>query len=212
MVDRRKFIGLTGGAVLAGMSAVSWAELVSGRDYLPISQPLATETPGKVEVLEFFWYGCPHCFDLEPLLNKWKQTMPADVAFRRVPGIFRDSWVAGARMFYTLESLGVLDRLHGELFNAVHLEHLASDDDKALADWVAKKGVDRKKFEDTYKSFAVESRVARAKQLTRASRIEGVPSLIVDGRYVATGRTHEAMLSAMDELIKKVRSDRAAKK
>lgn len=212
MLDRRRFIGFAAaGATLWAAGGPARAALVAGRDFVPISQPLATESGGKIEMLEFFWYGCPHCFDLEPLLNRWKQKMPADVAMRRVPGIFRDSWVPGARTFYALESLGELERLHGELFNAVHIDKLASDNEKAILDWVARKGVDRKKFEDAAKSFAVESKVSRAKQLTRASRIEGVPALIVDGRYLATAQTHEAMLGVVDQLIAKVRSDRSGK-
>lgn len=213
MVDRRRFIELAAASALAyGLSGAARAALNPGRDFNVIGQPLVTESQPKIEVLEFFWYGCPHCFDLEPLLNDWKAKAPADVALRRVPAIFRESWEPGARMYYSMQALGVLDRLHAELFRSVHLEHLSPGDDDSLSKWAVSKGVDGSKFAATYKSFAVESKIARAKQLTRASRIEGVPALIVEGKYLAAGPTHAAILSVVDQLVAQVRAERGAKK
>lgn len=222
MIDRRTFLGMgVGGALLAGLGGTAGAALTPGKNYIAIGQPFATETGAKVEVLEFFWYGCPHCFDLEPLINAWLKKLPADAQFRRIPAIFSDAWAPGARLYFTLEAMGLLERLHGPVFDAIHVQRLPLADrsvakaEEAIKDWVAKQGVDRAKFEAAYKSFAVETKVKRAQQLSRSSGIDGVPAMIVDGRYLATGPlagTHEAMLAVVDELVAKARSERAKKK
>ncbi|GAB4179227.1 MAG: thiol:disulfide interchange protein DsbA [Rhodocyclaceae bacterium] len=210
MATRREF--LAAGAALALAAAGARAALLAGRDYVRIAQPLATESGAKVEVLEFFWYGCPHCFDLEPLIERWLARLPADAAYRRVPAIFNKTWETGAKLYYTLDALGLTARLHRPVFDAIHKERIpVHTDEKAMAAFLDKHGVDRKRFQDTWASFAVGGKLERAKQLTRASRIEGVPALIVDGRYLATGPSHDAMMKVVDELIAQVRAERARK-
>lgn len=182
-----------------------------GKTYTLITPPQPTETGKNIEVLEVFYYGCPHCFDLEPALNVWVKQLPKDVTFRRLPAIFRDSWVPLTKAYYTLEALGLTEKLHGDVFNAMHVENINLSDEKTLFDWMAKHGVDSKTFADTYNSFAVQSKVMRAKQLTKAYGVTGVPSLIVDGKYVTSSSTagsHAASLQVADQLIKQARQER----
>jgi len=213
MLTRRELLGAAAIALLAGASRLVRAAPQAGRDYRLLSRPLESDAAGKIDVTEFFWYGCPHCFDLEPILDRWLKKAPADVEFRRVPAIFQERWAPGAKLYYALESLGQLQRLHNEAFDAIHVQRLPLQDEKVLFDWVEKKGLDRKKFQETYASFAVQTKTGRAQQLTRASGIEGVPAVIVDGRYQATGgKNYDEMMVIVDQLVQKARSERSAKK
>ena len=185
----------------------------SGQEYnvLKPAQPL--EGSGKLEVLEFFWYGCPHCYKFEPLLDAWVHKLPADVEFRRVPAIFNARWEHDAGIYYAFEALGLTAKLHRPFFDAIHLEKLRSDDPKALAEWLRQKGADPARFEQTLKSFGMQARVRRAKQLSVAYKIEGVPTLAVHGRYtIEAERGFEGMLQTADKLIASTRKDVAAGK
>lgn len=196
---------------LAGIAA--HAEIQAGKDYELVAPPQAVETGKKIEVLELFSYACPHCFELEPELAKWVKQLPKDVEFRRLPAIFRDSWIPFAKAYYAFEAMGLTEKLHGAFFNALHVQHLRLDDENVLYDWVEKQGVNRKKFIDTYSSFAIQSKAMRAKQLTREYAISGVPALIVDGKYRTysslTGG-HARLLSVVDQLIRQARHERPA--
>jgi thiol:disulfide interchange protein DsbA len=203
----KQLIGLAFAGLIAG--SVSAATL-SDKDYREIKPAQSTEPGPKVEVIEFFWYGCPHCFDLEPTLKKWLEHKPADVTFRRVPAIFRQSWVPGAQTFYTLESMGELDRMHSKVFDAIHVERQPFNDMAAITAWMGKNGVDAKKFEDTAKSFAVSGKVQRAQQMSAAYQLTGVPALVVDGKYIALGNSFDGMLAILDQLIDRARTERAA--
>ncbi len=160
---------------------------VPGKDYKLVEPPQPVETPaGKIEVIEFFWYGCPHCYALQPSLRAWLKKKPADVAFVRVPAVFSQSWVAHARLFYTLDALGELDRLHDQLFNAIHLSKLKLSDRESMADWAVARGIDRQKFLDAFNSVAVENRTRRAIETTKAYNLDGTPSMAIQGRYVTS--------------------------
>ncbi|MDP2154825.1 MAG: thiol:disulfide interchange protein DsbA/DsbL, partial [Sulfuricella sp.] len=150
---------------LVGFTAT--AELRPGKEYELLSPPQAVETGKKIEVLEIFAYTCPHCFDLEADINKWAKQLPKDVEYRRLPAIFRDSWIPFAKVFYTFEAMGLTERLHGEFFNAIHVRHARFDDDNAIFDWVEKQGIPRKGFIDIYSSFSIQSKALRARQLTK---------------------------------------------
>ena len=214
----RRLLGVAAILCLAlTLAGTAGAAAVAGRDYVSISPPLPTDSGGKVEVLEFFWYGCPHCFDLEPALTKWVKNLPKDVEFKRVPAIFRESWVPGAKLYYALEAMGELDRLHKDVFDAIHADRTNLFDEKILTEWLSKKGVDRKKFGETYSSFSVQSKVQRAMQITQASKIQGVPAVAVQGKYVTSNSIAGGMdgiFPILDDLIAKVRAERggAAKK
>lgn len=210
--SRRLFLSLifTAGLFTQAAFAAEW-----GKDYSPVSPPQPVETGKNIEVLEIFYYGCPHCFHLEPIITPWIKHLPKDVTFRRMPGIFNDSWMPLAKAFYALESIKELDRLHGELFNAYHVQKIELKTDADIINWVAKQGVDRNKFTNAYNSFSVQNKALRAKQLTKAYGISGVPSVIVDGKFLTSASmtgSHEAMLPVLDQLIAQARQERATGK
>jgi thiol:disulfide interchange protein DsbA len=182
-------------------------------DYTVLKPELPVDTQGKIEVLEFFWYGCPHCYGLEPLIETWAPKLPADVQFKRVPAVFNERWAKDAAIFYALEASGNLERLHRPLFDAIHRDALKTDNGPALGQWLTKNGVDTKKFDEVGRSFGVQSKVRRAAQLSSAYRIEGTPAMAVHGRYVVgTDRGHAAMLATVDYLIDQVRRNSPPKK
>ena len=180
--------------------------------FTELNQPIQIEVePGKIEVVEFFWYGCPHCYTLEPTVEKWEKTLPKDVVFRRIPAAFNERWAIDAAIFYTFEAMGVLDKLHRPFFDAIHRDGLRSDNKQAVLAWVEKQGVDPKKFDATMKSFAVQSKTRRASQLTGAYKIDGTPALAVQGRYTISteqGRTQQGMFQTADYLVEQIRKSK----
>lgn len=179
--------------------------------YKPLANPQAVESGDKIEVIEFFWYGCSHCFDLEPFLRKWTAQLPKDVEFRRIPAVPTERWMPNARTFYTLESMGLLEKLHGEVFDAIHIDRVNLNDERIQLDWMARKGVDRAKFSEAWKSFSVQSKTKRAIQQSQAYDINGVPTLVVDGKYVTTvsmAGSPEGLMKTLDELVAKARAER----
>ncbi len=183
--------------------------------YSTLSTALQTDDPARVEVVEFFWYGCIHCFNFEPALDAWVPKLPPDAYFRRVPAIFNERWALDASIFYTFEALGVLGKLHRPLFDAIHKERLRTDNPAALGEWLGKNGLDPKKFDATMKSFGVQSKVKRAGQLTAGARIDGTPALMVQGRYTISaeqGGSLEGMLVNANRLIPLVRKTLPNKK
>lgn len=185
----------------------------SGQEFNVLQPEQPTETSGKLEVVEFFWYGCPHCYKFEPLLENWVPKLPADVEFRRVPAIFNERWAHDAGIFYTFEALGLTGKLHRPFFDAIHRDRLRSDDPKALAEWLRKNGADPARFEQTLKSFGVQARVRRAKQLSVSYKLEGVPTLAVHGRYtIEAERGFEGMLQTAEKLIAETRKTVTSKR
>jgi thiol:disulfide interchange protein DsbA len=208
-------------SVLFGLLIAFTANLraapVEGTDYVELDPPQSVDTPGKIEVIEFFWYRCPHCYALEPDLEAWVKRLPRDVQFRRVPGILNDDWAVDARIFYALETLGEVDRLQGALFNAIHqggAVRLRGDAyAKWVADWLAKQKVDMAKYDGALHSFTVESKLRRATQMARAYRLDGVPALAVQGRYLVLARTNQKeMLATADSFIGEARKQLAKAK
>jgi len=182
------------------ISGAALAEAQLGKDYSLLNPPQPTSTK-KIEVLEFFFYGCSHCYALHPLLSAWEKTMPKDVELTLVPTVFRDSWEPMASTFYALESMGKLQQLHDALYRAWNEENMALVDEDKIADFVAKHGVDRAKFTAAYNSFSMQSRVTRAKQMIRSYGINGTPTLVVDGKYVIEGLQPEDTIRALKEVI-----------
>ena len=183
-------------------------------EYTVLKDPFPIETPGKIEVAEFFWYGCIHCYNLEPVLETWVPKLAPDVQFRRIPAVFNPRWAHDAAIFYSFEAMGVLDKLHRPFFDSVHKDRLKSDDPAALNEWLAKHGVDAKKFEATMKSFGVQSKVKRANQITGVAQIDGTPALAVQGRFTISaeqGKTREGMLANADRLIAAIRKSAPGK-
>lgn len=169
---------------LLSFTAMASAEApVAGVDYKVIG-PAQSAPASKLEVVEFFNYACPHCYEFEPLLKSWVAKKPADVEFRYVPAVFNERMMPLAKLYYTLEELQLRPKLHEKVYEAIHEKGLRLDDPEVLMKWVAEQGVDAKKFEAAYESFSVASQVQRAAQLTRTMRVPGTPYVVVNGRYL----------------------------
>jgi thiol:disulfide interchange protein DsbA len=174
--------------------------------FMEIDPPLPTEAAGRIEVVEFFWYECPHCYSLEPRIEAWLKSLPKDVEFRRVPAMFNQQWAHSGRVYYTLEAIGELDRLHRPLFDAIHKGGLKITNMKQLQDWLERQKVDLAKFNTAFRSFGVESRMKRALELTAASKIESVPQMMVNGRYLVSADSAKGdMLLVVNALIERAR-------
>ncbi len=183
--------------------------------YSTLQNALPVENPGKVEVAEFFWYGCIHCYNLEPAIEAWLPKLPPDAYFRRIPAVFNERWALDAAIYYAFESLGVLGKVHRPFFDAIHKDRLKTDNPEALNEWLGKNGVDPKKLEAATKSFGVQSKLKRAAQLTAGSKIDGTPALMVQGRYTISseqGRSREGMFANAERLFPVVRKTLTASK
>ncbi|MBU1236620.1 MAG: thiol:disulfide interchange protein DsbA/DsbL [Gammaproteobacteria bacterium] len=208
----RKITWIVGAAIIAFANLAGAVDLKEGGNYVTYNPPRATDVRDRIEVTEFFWYGCSHCFHLEPELQKWLKRLPKDVVFRRVPAVFpgRDGtpgqWASGSALYFALDAMGYGEKLHGDIFKAIQVERADLLSEKGMVNWLGKKGVDTKAFSATYQSFAVRSKVLRAMQLSQAYGLDGVPALTVDGRYRAIAG--EDMLAVTDALIDKARKDR----
>jgi thiol:disulfide interchange protein DsbA len=214
-------------ALCLALSGTAVAQLVRGSHYELIDPPQPTESGKKAEVIEFFWYACPHCNNLQAPLRAWLKRKPADVDFRRIPAVLQDNWLQLARTFYAIEAMGLTDKLHHDLFAAIHEQRtldpkVLARDPKPLFDWVASKGVDRQKFADTYNSFAVTNRTQRAVELTRNYDVPYTPVLVVNGRYLTSpsmkgnsnadgGLSYDKFFQNLDQLIAMARGKPAAK-
>ena len=184
----------------------------AAEEYTLINPPQPTNSGAKIEVLEFFFYGCSHCFKLHPLISEWEKKLPKDVALVYVPTIFNPAWEPMARTYYALESLGQLKQLHDELFNAWNVNNINLTDEEKITDFVTKHGVDRKKFSDAYNAFAMQGKIMRSKQMSSAYGIRGTPTLTVDGKYIISGLQPKDAMRVLDTLINKARKERAANK
>ncbi len=196
------------GASLAGAQQAFRA----GKDYLALERPLPTDVgPGKVELIEFFWYSCPHCNAFEPTFAQWIKSAPKDVVARRVPVAFRVAFAPQQRLYYTLEAMDLIESVHAKVFHAIHVERLPLNTDALIQAWVEKQGVDGKKFADTSKSFGVAGKVKRAVQLQNEFRVEGVPSLGIAGRFYTDGSLAGSMERALKVAESLLAQSRAAR-
>lgn len=187
-----------------------------GKEYVEMNPPQPTDNQAKIEIVEFFSYGCIHCYRLHPFAKKWAASAAKDVEFKRVPVTFdRPQMEPMAKLFYTLEATGDMARLDDLVFKAVHDENVNMATDKAVLDWVAKQGVDVKKFTDTYNSFGVKSKVQRAAQLTKAYRVAGTPQVYVNGRYAIRNEGmsgYDQIMVVAGQLADKVRAEKGKRK
>jgi protein dithiol oxidoreductase (disulfide-forming) len=205
---RKVFLGLA----LATLSLSAWAgPPLEGSEYRFIDPPQHSGTPGKIEVLEFFSYGCPHCNEFYPMVDAWAAKLPKDVVFKHVAtGLGRMPWTNLAKMYYALQTTGDLARLDGQIFHAIHDEHLPLFDEAAISEWVAKHGVDPVKFKTAFESFGVNTQVNQAEDRVEAYKVDGVPSLAVDGKYLVLGGSFEEILTNADAVITMDRAQHAA--
>jgi thiol:disulfide interchange protein DsbA len=217
---KRRDFALACSAVLA---PAAWAQTTTpaqvmgrlpqaGKEYLPLDKPAPVDTPaGRVEVVEFFWYNCPHCNSFEPALDAWMKRTPKDVSVRRVPVAFHSSFAPQQRLYYALEAMGLVERLHAKVFYAIHVERKRLEKPEVIIDWVAAQGVDQAKFTEHFNSFSTNSKATRATQLMTAYRVEGVPAMGVAGRFYTDGTLAKGMehvLQVVDYLVGEVRKGR----
>ncbi len=172
-------------ALAIGTAVAQDGQYVEGKHYVRIDPavPPLENSEAKHEVVELFWYGCSHCYDFEPYINKWKDSKSTDVSFIRVPAIFNARWEQHARAYYSLELMGELDKAHELLFNGIHEQGRGLHDLDSMARYFAANDIDETKFRESFNSFAVETKINRAKQLVRQYQITGVPTIIVDGKF-----------------------------
>jgi len=198
-------LGLVASAVQASPSAP-----VAGTDYTVLATPQPTEVPaGKIEVTEFFWYGCPHCNEFEPSLEAWLKTAGPDVVFKRVPVAFRDDFVPHSKMFHALDALGLAQQLTPKVFHEIHENHNYLLTEQAQADFLAKNGVDPVKYKAAYESFSINSALQRDTKLLNDYKIDGVPTLAVQGKYEtspAQTNSLEGTIQVLNYLIAQVRA------
>jgi protein dithiol oxidoreductase (disulfide-forming) len=211
-MQRREFsissAALAAVAAAAGLPSLAQAQakaFQSGTDYLTLDKPAPTEAPaGQIEVVEFFWYNCPHCSSFEPMFDAWAKKQPKDVMVRRVPIAFRPDFEPQQRLYYVLESLGKVDELHKKVFNAIHVEKQQLATAEQITAWIDKQGIPKAKFLELYNSFSVSTKARKATQLQDAYALDGVPALGINGRYFTSGtqaKTLERALQVADSLI-----------
>ena len=197
---------LLGLALLSVVSGNAFAQLafVAGSDYQVISPAVKTTQPDKVVVTEIFWYGCPHCFRFEPYVERWSAGLPEGVVFEQVPSALVKGWVVHARAYYTFQMMGALDQLHTEFFDALHLKRERLNDVDAIAGFVADHGLDEKAFREHFASFPVETLIRKNLQKEKRYGHNGVPAIIVNGKYLVTGSlagSNERMIQIMNFLV-----------
>lgn len=205
-MDRREFSAAAAGVL--GAAALALPGLASaqqqpreGKDYRELEKRVSVDAPaGKIEVIEFFWYSCPHCNAFEPRLVAWTKSMPPDVVLKRVPVAFRDDFVPQQRLYYALEAMGKVEELHSKVFQAIHRERKPTNREEQILDFAQQNGLDRAKFQELYNSFAVQAKARRARQLQDQFEVDGVPALGVAGRYY----TDATMAGSMDNALRVV--------
>jgi thiol:disulfide interchange protein DsbA len=206
MQSRRSFSLALAALALAASGAIA-------QPYSRVDPPQPTEGGGKIEVMEFFWYGCPHCYTLEANVVAWLKNAPKDVVFKRVPAIPSEAWAEHARLFYTLEALGKLEELHPKVFDAIHKQNVNLNNKKMRDEWLAKNGVDLAKYAETEKSFTVVTKMNRAKQLTFAYKVDSVPRVTVNGKYFISAEQAggtERVFPVVDQIIAAARKEKAS--
>ena len=216
MITRREFT-LAAGTALVGLTALgragsalaqAAAAPVEGRDFVRLNTPVATPAGGKIDVIEFFSYGCPHCYTFEPMLEQWVKRLPPDVAFRRVPASFNPTFEGYAKLFYALEAVGLVETLHKRVFAAIHVQRQRLDKEADIAAFVNANGGDGAKVVEAMKSFGVATKLRQAKQAFEAYKINGVPTLGIHGRWFTSGSltgSNEKALAVADQLIQRAR-------
>jgi thiol:disulfide interchange protein DsbA len=195
-------------AALCVLAAPAYAQ-VQGQDYELLTPPQPTASPDKVEVVEFFSYGCPHCAAMAPHIEKWAAQLPANATLVRIPVSFgRREWGQLSRAYYALEATGDLARLDDAVFDGIHKEHKQLFNEDALAAWAAENGVEAAKFRAAFESPGVSAKALRAEQLSRDYKVNSVPHVIVDGKYIVMGKTHEDTLKIARQLVDKAAAEK----
>ena len=193
-------------ALLVSSTTVFAKGFDEGIEYIKLQRPVATSNPDKVVVTEIFWYGCPHCFRLEPYVLKWKETLPAGVEVELVPSVLNASWMEHARAFFALQMMGDVDKVHSKLFTAIHLQNRRLNSVDTLAAFVREQGLDEQKFREYYHSFPVDTKIRKFRQNEGLYGHNGVPVIIVNGKYRASATntgSNSRLIEVVDYLVKK---------
>jgi thiol:disulfide interchange protein DsbA len=212
-MKRREFAALGAGSLLGGLLLPAGVSAqgtpTEGKHFVRMSTRQPTLDPKRIEVVEFFWYGCPHCHSFEPALDAWQKKLPPDVLFRRMPVAFRPTpFVLHQQLYFAIETLGLLEQLHRKVFYAMHVERNPLDKPESIGDFVAKNGIDREKFIETMNSFSVQTKARQAAALSAGYKIDGTPALGIDGRYFTSGSlvgSNDGALAVADYLIAQAR-------
>ena len=200
-------LGFIGSGIVSSVHAEAYT---AGKEYMPVSVP--TQTGDKIEVLEFFWYGCPHCYSFEPTIQKWLKTKPDNVEFIRLPAVFRPSWKVHARTYYALGIMGITEELHTKIFSAMHVKRMKLDTLDAMSGFLERQKVDKKKFLAAYNSFTVETQLRKAIKALKDYNVRGVPAVAVNGKYYITAESvgsYGKLIDVINFLINKETADKA---
>ena len=198
-------------AALALLAFDAPAQVEAGREYQRIEPPHAAAANGRVEVIEFFYYGCPVCYQTEPQFARWVADAPDYVAVRRVPALSSEAWEPLAKLYYTLEALGQVERLHWPVYDTLHFEDVKLSDSKIMLDWASRNGMEREKFAQTYASDAVTAKIAQARELLKSYDVRAVPTFIVDGKFLTSARLAggtQQVVEVLDRLVRLAREER----
>lgn len=180
-------------------------DVSKGEGYIKIFPPQPTQEADKIEVIEFFWYGCPHCYDFEPLIKEWAKSLPENVQLIKQPAIFNANWAPGARAYFVAEALGITDQIHDTIFDAIQKDNRPLESEDQLADFFAEHGVEKEDFHQAYNSFIVTTRMRQAESMPARYGVTGVPTVIINGKYLTNGtlaKNYPALISIMSALIK----------
>ncbi|MGH8476034.1 MAG: thiol:disulfide interchange protein DsbA/DsbL [Methylococcales bacterium] len=183
---------------------IALPDVAKGEGYTKIIPPQPTQDANKIEVIDFFWYGCPHCYRFEPLMNEWAKSLPENVMLIRQPAIFSSNWAPGAYAFFVADALGITEQVHAALFNAIQNEHRPLESEDQLADFFAEHGVAKEDFHEAYKSFGVATRMQQAEGMPARYGVTGVPAVVINGKYLTNGtlaKDYPGMISVMNALI-----------
>ena len=205
----RKIAALAAALLTFSLGAASQAQ----QPFQALNPPQPPEGGGKIEVLEFFWYGCPHCYSLEADVNAWVKNVPKDVVFKRVHAAPNEAWAESARIYYTLEAMGLVDQYHGKVFEAFHKENLNLANPRIREDWLKKNGIDVAKYNEVAKSFTVATKLQRARQMTVNYKVDGVPRVFVNGRYYTAPEFAgggSRVFHVVDQLVAQARKEQSA--
>lgn len=206
----RKAIALAASLLTLAFAAFAQAPQ---QPYAVLSPAQPTDGGGKIEVVEFFWYGCPHCYSLEADVNAWLKKAPKDVVFKRVPAVPNEQWAQSAVLYYTLEAMGLLDQYHAKAFDAFHKENQNLGNKRIREEWLKKNGIDVAKYNEVEKSFSVATKMQRAKQMTANYKVDGVPRVFVNGKYYTAAEfagSNSRIFAVVDQLIAMARKEKTA--
>ena len=199
-------------ALAATLLSLAFAAPAQQQTYAPLNPPQPTENNGKIEVIEFFWYGCPHCYAIESEVNQWAARQPKDVDFKRVPAFPSESWGEAAKVFYTLEAMGILPQYHDKVFDAIHKDNVNLMNKRQRDAWLTKNGIDPAKYEAAEKSFTVATKLQRDRQMTLNYKVDSVPRFVVAGKWYTgaelAGGEHQ-IFAAVDQLVAMARREQS---